>query len=380
MAKYVCQSCIEDVGLQAIVEKHEENEKCSYCGSPRAAYLEYVTDHMMEAIGTEYGDIEDNLDVNGQLPDHCDIDGVFSDLGFNLKNEDLMSDIRSTFGDRVYTLDQEADFLHGVRFDAWRQFQDLVKHKRRYTFSTFGYAQSPDLDPLLWTPRNLLDNVAKTIHELSLIETVPAGTTFWRVRLHDTGRTFDLPKDFTSPPRKCAIYANRMSPAGVPMFYGADDFETAVLEVTSPDETYDNKSVTGMKFATVSDLSMLDLTALPRMESCFVDWDQWKRMGISFLSSFVHDLSRPTTKNGQEHIDHVPSQVFTEHIRFEVKTASGGNIMGIKYPSSRNGKVCCVLFVEQQHCLPNGGTGDVIQVLDADMDSLRTETANGGES
>jgi hypothetical protein len=377
MTKYVCQTCIEDIGLQVTVKENEENEQCSYCDCSKAALLEYVTDHMKGAIGTRYGDLQDNLDLDGQLPEHFDIDGVFSDIGFHLQDEDLMDDIRKSFGARFYTVDKEAGFLSRVRFDAWKEFQVLVKHQRRYTFSTYGYEQAPDLDALLWTPRNLLTNISNAIHELPLIEKLPAGTSFWRVRLHDSAQRPNCPAEYTSPPRQYALYPNRMSPAGIPMFYGAEDFETAVFEVTSPNDPCTGKSVSGVKFATESDLLMLDLTDIPSTESFFVDWEQSKRMAVSFLDSFANDLSRPIKKDGREHIDYVPSQVFTEYIRHELQPLGGGNVMGIKYRSSKNGKVCCVIFVEQDQCLPATATSEATQVLNADLTSFREELLHG---
>jgi hypothetical protein len=327
---------------------------------------------MRSAIATEYGDIEDNLDVNGGLPDHYDIEGVFQEVGFHAANGDLMKDIVSAFGDRMFTLDQEKDFLYGVRLDAWRRFQEMVKHERRYTFGSIAHENDPELDELLWSPRNLLENVAKTIYSSSLIVPVDPSLEMWRVQVHNTGEVLDMPNRFTSPPREVACYANRMSPAGVPMFYGADDFDTAVAEVVDPDAANDDKCASGIRFRPKSGFLILDLTNVPQRKSFFDPYDTAVRMALGFLSSFVHDLSKPIKKDGREHIEYVPSQVFTEYIRHELASQDGRPIMGIKYRSSKNGLGCYVIFVEQGACLPAIGTSRAAQVLEAVPDSLRS--------
>lgn len=371
--KYVCRSCIEDSGLQKVVEKNQEAETCSYCGAKESALLETVFEHMMSAIATEYGDIEDNLDVNGQVPDHCDIEGVFFDIGFGLQNEDLWDDVVSHFGGRPFTLDKEKSFLDSVRHDAWYEFQEWVKHERRYTFGMALEASDPELDTLLWTPRNLLENAVRTINEFSLVVPIDKSVQLWRGMVHDSGDKLDVPSRFTSPPRKFARYPNRMSPAGVPMFYGASDFETAVAEIVDPEKIEDGQVVSAIAFRPTTDFLILDLTDVPHRTGFFDEFDEWQRRGLGFLSSFVHDLAKPIKKDGREHIEYVPPQVFTEYVRHVVKPSGGGRIMGIKYKSSKNGHDCYVIFVEQEGCLPAGGLSMGVQFLEAVPDSLRSQ-------
>lgn len=368
--KYVCEKCIDDEGLRHSVFKHREDEPCSYCGTSPAALLESVVDDMRSAIATKYGDVEDNLDVDGGLPDHCDIEGVFLDIGFCAANDELMSDIIADFGDRMFTLDKEKEFLYSVRFDAWRRFQEMVKHERRYTFGSIAHENDPEMDELLWSPRNLLENVAKTIYSSSLIVPVDHSLEMWRVQVHKAGDALDIPKRFTSPPREFARYSNRMSPAGVPMFYGADDFDTAVAEVVDPDAVNDDMCASGIRFRPKSGFLILDLTNVPKRDSFFDPYDSAKRMALGFLSSFVHDLSKPIKKDGREHVEYVPSQVFTEFIRHELVSEAGEPIMGIKYRSSKNGHACYAIFVEQAACLQAVGSSKSAQVLEAIPDSL----------
>lgn len=370
--KFVCRNCIAESGLQEVVDRHAERQKCSYCNARKSVCLEYVLDRIKSAIGTVYGPLENNLDVNGAIPDHYEIDEVFRQIGFRVENEDLQSDIESAFAGQFYTEDRETSFFGRLQHEAWNNFKTLVKHKRRYTFSTYGEYHDTELDDWLWSPGNVLANIAKLIQEMSLVKVVKPGKAFWRVRVHEAGKLLEVPKDYTSPPAEYANYSNRMSPAGVPMFYGADDFETAMLETTTPEHDTANKVATGIQFVNKVNLSVLDLTVLPELDSFFSDWDIHKRMGVGFLSSFVADVSKPIKKDGREHIEYVPTQVFTEFVRHQIEVADHDRIDGIRYRSSKNGRACTVLFVEQADCLPKSVGQGLPQVLEGVPASLQT--------
>jgi hypothetical protein len=141
-----------------------------------------------------------------------------------------------------------------------------------------------------------------------------------------------------------------MSPAGIPMFYGAADECTAIAE------TYIAKAgrkavATVGKFETARDFIILDLTKLPPVPSAYDQRLRHLRSGIAFLKEFVETLIQPITKNGRERIDYVPTQIVTEYFRCVHKTSSGDPINGILYRSSKDARgICCVLFFENDKC------------------------------
>ena len=268
--------------------------------------LECVTDHMGGAISTVYGDLENNLDVNGQIPDdHFQIDGVLDELLFHVENDELMQDIIESFKDRYFIRDGEKSYLRWIPFEAWDVFQNLVKHKRRYTFASVPRTFSPEMDDLLWPLASLLKNIASIIQELGLIVPVEEGTAFWRLQVHERGSIPRVPNHYTSPPIQFARFANRISPAGVSMFYGADHFNTALLEVSDAESVENKKYASGIIFRAMQRFLILDLTRLPEQVSFFADWDEEKRKSVGFLTSFVRDLSKPIVKDGREHIEYV---------------------------------------------------------------------------
>ncbi len=136
------------------------------------------------------------------------------------------------------------------------------------------------------------------------------------------------------------------------MFYGSDDMDTAIQETIDP--TADSgKMFTGGSFVSTVPLIVLDLCSLPSMSSFFNDWDESQRNGLYFLQAFQKDLAKPIKKDGRQHIEYIPTQVFTEYVRFEVKSANGESYDGIRYPSSKTGKPCVALFLDQDDCLPD---------------------------
>ncbi|MDB4631888.1 RES domain-containing protein [bacterium] len=378
--KYVCEDCIEDSGLQHVVRAEQDSQGvCSYCYASPASYLADVIEQITASIRTVYGAHEDNYDHDGNPPEMLFISDVFSEIQFTLDNEELMRDIESWFGDRTYSYDIQGGFLDNVRRDAWEDFQYLIKHRRRYTFWSVESPHNPEMDELLWSPSNLLENVRKDVDKFSLLRRVDTGLKLWRVRVHKTKESLSSTDDFTSPPIEDAIHTNRMSPAGIPMFYGAEDFTTACAETIDSDEDNTGYSVTGMEFSPTTDFVILDLVDLPARKSFFDPFDAEQRRGINFLRSFADDLSKPIKKDGKHHIKYVPTQVFTEFVRHGMKADGGESIHGIRFRSSRNAKDCYVIFVEKEGCLPPEFKSSMFggkkrnQFLSANPDTLQTQ-------
>ena len=72
---------------------------------------------------------------------------------------------------------------------------------------------------------------------------------------------------------------------------------------------------------------------------------------LSFLHSFVTDLSRPIEKSEHSHIEYIPNQVVTEYVHFMMR--KNQPIDGIIYQSAKNSERCAVLFYDQEECLEN---------------------------
>lgn len=361
---YVCRNCIEDPDLQDVVWKNQVSEECDYCGqvskTPIACELSDVIERMWFVV-RQYYSSPANLSGQPSLDQY----DVLGNLGFEVRNDLLMQDILRRFAceeivdENYWAGDDHERFLHG-----WERFKYIVTHHRRYTFANIRDSDS-DYDE--FPPSTILSTIAETIRDIGPVTVADVGISIWRVRKVDGTSKFDREEDFTPPPVEFAKSPNRMSPAGIPMFYGADDFETAVKETVEPDE-----QAVGVCFKTLVQLNLLDLAAIPEIRM-FSDMKRNERQAIMFLKKFRDDVSKPVEKDhAVQHIEYVPTQIFTEYIRFEAKTPSGEPYHGIRYPSSITGEPCYVLFLDDYDCKQSQLPRYKPQILQAILDTRKT--------
>ena len=162
---------------------------------------------------------------------------------------------------------------------------------------------------------------------------------FYRVRkLDELGDKYTF-KDITSPLDDKA-FNNRMSPAGVSMFYASFDKEIAKNEASGDDP----KGILIGKFRPKRRLRLVDLTVIPVDLSFWMDYYQEN----IFLNRFNKEITKPVGP-GDKDIEYIPTQVFTEYIRYMFKDYKGKGIDGIIYSSSKgsSGKNL-VLFCNQE--------------------------------
>jgi hypothetical protein len=235
-----------------------------------------------------------------------------------------------------------------LRF-GWDRFVWIVKFSKRYLFSVNDRNSTDSRDYDDFSPGDFLWLLGEIVTTMGLVRELPAGTTLYRARVDNPEKVFRTATELGTPSREATLFSNRMSPAGIPMFYGAFKDSTAI------DETYDPKRgrnvvITVGEFQTARKLPIVDLTRMPSTPSIFDEDRRESRAKIIFLHDFVEDLQKPITKDGREHIDYVPTQVVTEYFRHLYKNPDHGRVMGILYPSARNSETCCVLFLTNEQC------------------------------
>lgn len=137
-----------------------------------------------------------------------------------------------------------------------------------------------------------------------------------------------------------------MSPAGVSMFYGAFDEETAREECT-PQTGHDGKGkfLIG-RFKQKSPLQLIDLTALPQLS--FWRQSRQTRETLAFMHIFHNEITKKIKPDDRIHTEYIPSQVFTEYLRYMFKMDGEIGVNGLIYNSSVNERHCVVLFCNQK--------------------------------
>lgn len=199
-------------------------------------------------------------------------------------------------------------------------------------------------------PKHMLSRLTELVEAHIGLTAVPITRTWHRALPLEPGE-LPTPARLGSAPVAQAK-ANRMSPKGVSMFYGADDPSTAWKEIR-PDPS--DRIVIG-RWHPARPLRMLDLVELADPPS-FFDWENATvRVGIKSLEAFAEALSLPIA-SGHEH-DYLSTQAFTEYLRRHLP-----GVDGIIYRSSINGRPCCVVFADNAGCDPDS---DQPLVLDLD--------------
>lgn len=362
---HICARCVNDEWLQQWIADAAERKRCTFCDRRSktniAASFDEFTRHVMSGIHFEWND-PDNEGIayesaeGGYQASISDNSDVLWDLGVSehgAVNDALISSIHDNgWVPRSFYAGSPSDIL---RY-GWNHFKEVIKHESRYFFL------SPDDDGYDFgaeiKPHAMLDAIANIILNLAdckLIKTVSTDTDIIRLRLDKLTRHKDAAAIGT-PPSQFATQSNRMSPAGVPMFYGAYDYKTAIAETFDP-EVHEGMIISAGTFRPMRELRVLDLANLPGIPSIYDEENNYLIHPLRFLDSFAQDISRPIERDGREHIEYVPTQIVTEYFR-RVFKIDGQRIDGISYPSSKaKGKVAFVLFCENQQCIDKEAKG-----------------------
>jgi hypothetical protein len=347
----LCSSHIDDKSIENFIRKNATKNLCGYCNKIKPVVeLEELMEFMMIGILNFY----DNA-ANYLGHDSIEFGRTFfanelilDKIGLEINNKELLEDIINSIDDCEWCdpsnyFDSEGDML----IYHWSYFKDVVKHKSRYLFpittkfKTYEYKQNA---------YDIFKEIKTAVTRFKLISSLKVETKFYRVRQHSKGIKINEAKQISSPPLEDAIYPNRMSPAGISMFYCAFDNKTAMLETIN---IKDKKRplYTSAVFKNKREIKVIDFTKLPPIPSIF-DYKKFKDYYmICFLRDFVQDLSSNILHDNREHIEYVPTQIVTEYFRYPFNNNKKQEIEGIIYSSSKNkGMNSCVLFFDNKEC------------------------------
>ena len=358
--QFVCVNCFEEPGLIRFIKEKAVSKECSLCEStastPIAALIDEVSGHFLECLFTEYELAVEELgwvgSEGGWGGTHWDADELlFHELELEFPQDNRDQLLPLLFGEHgeqdwceknPYGLNDE----ELARF-SWSQFRRVIMHGRRFFFQDYG---SDPYEHDLYSPREVLRTIFEYAERVNLFMPLPQGVQLYRARYEGCKPQFQTPAELGPPPEEAATQSNRMSPAGIPMFYGADDEETALKE------TYSCPGYYAMgRFETLRPAVLLDLTVIPPVPSLFESIpdssEDSPRRVLKFLHHVAEQVSISTKRDGKEHVEYVPTQVVTEFVRDQL-TWDNSRVEGIKYFSSAHeGHVSYVLFADQSNVL-----------------------------
>jgi Zn ribbon nucleic-acid-binding protein len=369
---HICADCVSDSHLEAWINANASANECSFCGAtskkPIAADFEDFVGVVVSGIRFDWNDPDDEgiMFVSADGGYQADLTSTWDILGDYgvTDNSDvfdaLLDSINNTnWVDRDYYIGDDSQRLVW----GWEHFKSKIKHETRYFFSKPEDGESDRFSPEI-PPSEMLSviggMITSQLDDYDLLAELPAQSTLYRVRIDDMAH--DRAKDIGTPPPEYARQSNRMSPAGIPMFYAAFDQKTAISETYDPVD-HSGQTMSIGTFKPLRPLRVLNLADLPNVPSVFDEEGRHLIHPLRFLGSFAADVAKPIARDGREHIEYVPTQVVTEYFRRVYRTPDGDRLDGIIYRSSRRkGRNAAVFFFENRHCVdekkenPKGAT------------------------
>ena len=346
--KSVCDGCVDEEALEQVIrEKADLRSCCDFCGRRPAAELDVLLEAFFNGLRHEYEPAGGNVPWDGreggyQWPTIDSIDMV-CDFGHIFAGDGLLDAVIDAT--RLDTM-AEFDFVTRRRdvalSSSWEEFCEIVKYRTRYVFWRLPIDE--DLGAGEIPPELILDQVGNLVENYELIRVLPAGECFWRAQAHEEEAIEHSACRLGTAPPGQALAANRMSPAGIPKFYGTVDVDTAIREVAYGS---DCENVTWAQFKLTADALVVDLAGVPDELSMFDPDLGSQHRYIRFLRQFVEQISKRVAAE-HEQVDYVPTQIVTEYLLHVLRA---GDIAGVLYPSSITGAECVVLDVPNEDCL-----------------------------
>ncbi|MDA2889991.1 RES domain-containing protein [Mycolicibacterium sp. BiH015] len=341
----VCPAHVEDPILRNHITTQATETHCSYCGlsasAPFAAALDVFFEAFMVGVGVHF----EPASTPGVDPEQVGRE-ILGEAG--ISHSGLVADVLTELGRNPYWAPRE--HRSGNRFEqlaySWEAFKHLVKHEMRYFFAAkrTGPGSGDDM-----TAMQLLKAVSDLGENNPAVWPAPCPGRLFRARMATSEKEASQwlhASDLGPPPPERAA-SNRMSPAGISMFYGATDRATAIAEAGA--HAAHRYVVTG-EFTPTGEIRLIDLTNLPTPPSIFDAAAHLEYFVIRFLDRFIHDLTLPVELDGREHIEYVPTQVFTEYFRY----AFPGQVDGLMFPSTQGPGNNVAIFFGPNRCADQG--------------------------
>jgi RES domain-containing protein len=351
---HVCADCVDDFHLKDLVRKMASAYTCDYCGrhvaQAIAAEASVVIEAVYDTVHTYYGEPTDaGVPYDGGfIVSPIDIVDILGELGFGGHPDfvQVVIDAEATGNDFVPVADGHwaGSHPHEILSSAWHLFSEAIKHETRFHFANMprsGVASPYEIDVA-----DVLPTIAERLRPQ--MRALPVGTAVYRARVRRRGEKWQPTTDQMGPPPKSTASAGRMNPAGIPYLYTAFDYPTAWREIGIMGRT--SRTIFTATFALTGPLWVMDLTALPPVPSLFDVANKEVREQALIVRAFVEAISTPVTKDGQEHIDYVPSQVICEYLAQVFEPGEDRRLGGLIYPSSvQDGGKNLVVFPEDRY-------------------------------
>jgi hypothetical protein len=363
--KYVCADHVEDDALIRLIAENTSSAQCSYCGHADSAPLDTLIERIGTSLPFEWGNADDEGVgwEGGYVGKTYDTWDLLTEAGDPpLNHTAVIEDVVRTLPEQAwaqrnfYVLRPDLRLRYG-----WKQFSKTVKHYRRYFFADHGFDTE---DPDYVAPGAMLVAIGDALRDGGLVRPLP-DEPIYRVRPHNAQEHPRTGTELGAPPAARIEKSSRMSPAGIPLFYGALDPDTAITEAR--DANPGAEACTIGTFHARRPARIVDLSTPPEVPSLFDPEHRHLRPGLIFLRHFVEEIAKPFVRDDHIHIEYVPTQIVTEWLRTHFDPGPGEPLVGVLYGSSRNPEgVNAALFIDNDGaCDPGNERESALLLLDA---------------
>lgn len=319
--KHICLDCIGNdffKNTSSVSEKLINRECCDYCGEEKLCIPVQDIVELIDSFLSYFYEESEQLDVDGEGVWGDDLWDVLDQEIRDEIDDDLWEDVVNCF-DGVQKLKHKNDTTWDFEVDSIYSLWGRFCSKRKYENPFFTKNKEEDR-----IYKSNLFSFAKRLvgilRDFNLFKEIPAGQIIYRCRnINEKDKVIPTTEEeLGAAPNQYAKTGTRMCPAGIGLFYAAEDMETAVKEALGPDNA---RCVVG-KWQTIKPLLILDLVELPQtgekirtlaFPSIFDSPKLSKFEEYSFLVPFVNDISRPIDENIHE-LDYRPTQMLCAYI------------------------------------------------------------------
>jgi hypothetical protein len=366
--KFVCHQCLYDEGLKVFVAERvaDLGFACSYCnGESKSVPVAELQAHIRNYF--PYGLAEEELPLD---PDRgakffgaqwdC-WEALESILGLKVCDE-LYEDFNENLVDRLYCQANWATAPLDAQWKGqWEEFRTAIRRGPGggfYLSTTVPDEERNHDEP---HPAFFFNAIVTALLRADAVSVLDSGTCIQRVRWGHVEATFEK---LTCPSSKDAG-ANRFSPKGVSMFYGASNLKTACLEIkANPGDL-----VTQGVFKTQRDLTLIDFTSAKFPKGNFDPLWMGNYHIAEFLRGFLADI-RKDVKGEGDAADYLPTQALCDFFvkdgaselllvnmndpqppKVLEQIAATSRLDGIRFRSSKVGGAdgdCFVLFCDHE--------------------------------
>lgn len=377
----VCDNCVDDESLKALIRDNAEAESCDFCGreeeTPIACPVDDFFEWLKEGFDVDWDNAlnfmpydGDDWAIPGAQLDIWDLLDWFQiDFQDDLREEIVRHFADETFAPRYFFGASQAERLEY----GWNRFVEHVTHHSRYLFLTTG-AEADGHDPYAIPVADMLRELGGAIQETRLVRPLETGTVFYRARGHGKDDRPETASELGAPPAEYARVSSRMSPHGISMFYAARERETALKETSFGGPRGFTWHCTLATFETGSGFNVLDLDELPDIPSVFDPGRRHLVEPLRFLHLFVDEVRKPIRRDELEHLEYVPTQIVAEYLRHLYEHQTGERVDGIAYKSTiAAGGSNVVLFIRNDDCVDDFAAGDERKMKLTAFEHLRME-------